>query len=82
MGAPTGSQARWVGRKVPTVAAHPGEYIDGADRPGEAREARGSQGEVIPTVAAPESPPDQILIPVCYPDHPRSLLPATQPYLE
>jgi len=79
VGAPTGSQARRAGRVVPTVAAHPRVFFDRAQRP---PGARGSQGKVVPTVATPGSPPDHAVIPVCYPDHPRSSIPATYPHLE
>ena len=67
------------GEVVPTVAAHPADFIDGAERP---QAPWGSLGKIVPTVAAPESPPDQAVIPVNHPDHSRSLLPATHPYWE
>jgi len=43
-GAPTGRRARQVGKAVPTVAAHPGVFFDGAQRsqaPGMPGDARG-----------------------------------------
>ena len=55
------------------------EYFDAAEwhqAPG------GSQGDVIPTVAAPGSLPDQTETPVCHPDSHRSPIPANYPYWE
>ena len=55
------------------------EYFDAA----EWRQAPGGgQGDVIPTVAAPGSLPDQTEIPVCRPDSRRSPIPANYPYWE
>ena len=55
------------------------EYFDAV----EWRQAPGgSQGDVIPTVAAPGSLPDQTETPVCHPDSRRSPIPANYSYWE
>ena len=72
-GEPTNSNVWQAGKVVPTVAAHPMNFL----MPRDDTRCQEKPGKQIPTAAASGRPPDQAGILVCHPDSCRSLILAT-----